>query len=491
MFQFRKSFLILLIIAVCFSSSFAVEDNVLPKSLTDAERDYISNNYEEYLQSKTIRDRSAFRLPQGDFYGPAEFEPSDGVIFSWKGYTTLLKKLIKFVAEDYQVWVIAGSSGSWWGGSSVSEVESELQSYGVNMDNVNTIDYVLDSVWIRDFGPWWIYTEDGNREVIDFKYNRPRPNDDKLPAKMAEVLDVGHYETDLIMAGGNFMLDGNGVAIMTDVVFDPSQGGMPNMSVAELEKYMDELFNVDKVIILEQMKRDGTGHVDMFSKLLNDKTILVGEYASPSDGAEDNYDILNRNAELLANETNGNGESFNVVRIPMPKYTGTSYSYTNSLIVNDKVLVPVYGFDMDEEALDIYRENLPGYDVRGFDSSNIIGANGAIHCITKLVMSDPINIRAHDIDNVRAGEDIYVEFDVESAKKINPEKVTVHWATDQAGPFMEASAVSVDDSYMAVIPGQERGTEIFYFIEVEDIRGMYETLPDKAPFSGLLSIIAK
>ena len=490
--MFKKTLLVTLVFLLVFTTAFANvnQEQPLPKSLTDAEREYILNNYEEYLNSKTTRSREALRLPQGNFYGPAEYEPADGVIFSWNGYTTLLKQLIKFVAEDYKVWVVAGGS-SYWSGSTVDSVKKELQNYGVNMANVNMIDYRLDSVWVRDFGPWWIYTEDGDREIIDFKYNRPRPNDDKLPIKMGEVLNVQHYTTNLIMAGGNFMLDGHGVAIMTDVVFDPSQGGMPNMSVAQLEKYMKDLFNVEKVIILEQMKRDGTGHVDMFCKLLDDRTILVGEYASPSDGAENNYDILNRNAARLANETNGKGEKFKVVRMPMPKYTGTSFSYTNSLIVNNKVLVPIYGFSTDETALNIYRKHLPGYDVKGFDCRSIITANGAIHCITKLVMSDPLEIKANDIEDVRAGSDIYVEFEISSAKEINPEAVTVYWSTNSEGPFAEVSAVEVDGKYLAAIPAQAVGTTVYYFIEAEDVRGMYDTLPNKAPYQGVLSVVVK
>ncbi len=75
------------------------------------------------------------------------------------------------------------------------------------------------------------------------------------------------------------------------------------------------------------MKRDGTGHIDMFCKLLPGNTFIVGEYASPSDGASDNYEILNKNAEFLAGLKDLDGKPYKVVRIPMPKYTGTSFLY--------------------------------------------------------------------------------------------------------------------------------------------------------------------
>ncbi|MCK9223844.1 MAG: agmatine deiminase family protein [Candidatus Muirbacterium halophilum] len=484
---------LLLALAMVFSASAAFgQVKPLPKSMTEAEKDFITNHYQEYRESKLEPlTRAGLRLPQGNFYGPAEFEPSDGVCFSYMSYTSLIKQLIKFVAEDEIAWVVASGGSSWYGGASAESVKTELRNAGVNMTNVVILEYGLNSVWMRDYGPWWIYTEDGDREVIDFKYNRPRPLDDRFPEKIASILNVKNNVTDLIMPGGNFQLDGHNVAIMTDVVFDPSQGGMPELSVPQLEKYMKQLFNVKKTIILEQMKRDGTGHVDMFSKLLDDKTIIIGEYAKPSDGAEDNYYILNRNAEKMANETNGKGEKFKVIRMPMPRYNGTSYSYTNSLICNNKVLVPIYGFDLDKVALDIYRKALPGYDVRGFMAKDVIQANGAIHCITKMVMKDPLEIRANEIVDARSGEEIYIEFEVFSTKELDKDNVSVYYSNDSEGPFAKTEAVEIDGKFIAAIPAQSNGTEVYYFIEAENINGMYETLPDKAPQAGVLSFIVK
>jgi len=460
------------------------EKQVLPASLTDTEKEFIQNNYDQYINSKTTRN--AERLPQGNFWGPAEFEPADEVIFSWNGYSTFLKQLIKFTADGGKAWVVADNG--WY--NTVDSVKRELEDYGVNTDNVRMIEYGLNSVWMRDFGPWFIYTEDGDREIIDFKYNRPRPLDDRFPEKVAELLEIQNNQTNLIMPGGNFILDGHDVAILTDVVFNPAQGGMPNLSVDELKDYLKKLFNVKKVILLEQMKRDGTGHVDMFCKLLNDTTFIVGEYATPSDGADDNYYILNRNAEKLAHETNGNGEPFKVVRIPMPKYDGTSYSYTNSLIYNKKVLVPIYGFSTDEEALNIYRQILPGYDVRGFDARNIITANGAIHCITKMVMADPLKIEAAPITETRAGQETTINFKVDSTREREYNKVAVYYSDNPEGPFAEVMANETEDGYAANIPSMRAGTTVYYFIQAES-DNMYETFPEDAPERGISTFVVR
>ena len=128
----------------------------------------------------------------------------------------------------------------------------------------------------------------------------------------------------------------------------------------------------------------------MFVKIINDSTIIVGEYENQSAGYPGNYDLCNQVANQLTNETNGDGRPFNVIRMPMPPYSnGITYTYVNSLIVNNKVLVPIYGFTdsfaNDTDVLSQYEEINPGSEAIGFDCNQIIPANGAIHCIAMKV----------------------------------------------------------------------------------------------------------
>ena len=125
-------------------------------------------------------------------------------------------------------------------------------------------------------------------------------------------------------------------------------------------------------------------------KIINDSTIVVGEYENQSAGYPGNYDLCNQVANQLTNETNGDGKSFNVIRMPMPPYSnGITYTYVNSLIVNNKVLVPIYGFTdsfaNDTDVLSQYEDIIPGSEAIGFDCNQIIPANGAIHCIAMKV----------------------------------------------------------------------------------------------------------
>ncbi len=313
-------------------------------------------------------------------YAPTEFDSVAGVIFAWESYLDLLTDLIKEVAEDDTAWVVVDNT------SEMNSVAYALSNNGVNMDQVVLQQIATNSVWMRDYGPWWIYQSDGSRAVLDLIYNRPRPLDDAYPAELAGLWNIAYYGLDLVEAGGNMLLDGTGQVLVSDIIFDASQGFDPNLTVAELETYFLDYFGVEKVIITDHLQFDGTGHIDMFVKVINDTTVIVGEYESITAGAGNNYNICNAVAAQIAGETNANGRPYTVERMLMPPYSdGVTYTYINSLIVNKKVFVPIYGFSTDADVLAQYEQLMPGYEIIGYDCNEIITANGAIHCIAMKV----------------------------------------------------------------------------------------------------------
>jgi len=318
--------------------------------------------------------------PTGSFRMVAEYEPADGVIFAWVGsYSTLLTQLITAVSQTDTAWVVVGSS------STQNSVTNTLSNAGADLTRVQFILRSLNSVWMRDYGPWWGLDGFGRRGIVDWIYNRPRPLDDVFPQHLASLWDLPYYGPDLVHTGGNFMVDGHGRGFASTLV----ESENPDLSGPELQQVFHDYCGLDSLILLTPMQYDGTGHEDMFCKLLNDSTILVGYYETPTAGAGNNYNILNQNAAFLGSLTSATGNPYIVERIIMPPYSGgISYTYTNSLIVNDLVLVPTYGFATDATALALYEELMPEYTIMGFDCSTIIPANGAIHCITKLVMSN-------------------------------------------------------------------------------------------------------
>jgi agmatine deiminase len=456
----------------------------LPASMTAAERAYLRDHFDEYLNSKRA-GRSDTATPLDVVPAPAEFEPVDGIVYAWTQFPAVVRQLVKLTARTAKAYVAVKSS------SEIESVKADLAAAGCNMDNVVVRQATLNSVWIRDYGPNFVHTRDGDVEMVDLVYNRPRPADDNFSPIFAGQLKMPVHRPRLILPGGNIIFDGQGCVILTDMVFDSYHGSDPNITQEQLAKYMKDYFGCHKVIVLEQMKEDGTGHVDMFCKLLNETTVIVGEYAKPSDGASENFDILNRNAEKLRGETNGAGQPFRVIRMPMPKFDGSSYTYTNSIMLNDTVLVPVYNKPMDEQALGIYRSLLPGHQVIGVDSTTPIRYNGAIHCISHEVNKDPFTVNHTPVARGDAGTPLTVAARIESVRPVDPSKVTVHWRVAGSTEFAVVPMTGDPDAAGAFgveLPAQLAGTNLEYYIRAEDVRGMHETSPEDASSTAVHSI---
>jgi agmatine deiminase len=462
-----------LIVSNLIAPAFAADPAELPASMTPAEREYLRNNFQEYLRAKRARSRTSAK-PDGLMIAPAEHQKLDGVSFAWTRFPALQTQLVKHTAQVARAYVAVRSE------SEQSQIAAHLQSEGVNMGNVTFDRVPFNSIWMRDYGPNIAYTKDGDRVVVDLAYNRPRPLDDAYPTAFANARKLPVHAPPLILPGGNLIVDGHGVAIMTDMVFDAQHGSDPNLTQGQLEAYFKDYFGVSKVIVLKQMKQDGTGHCDMFTKLINDDTFIVGEYANAEDGAEDNKAILDENARILASHTNGQGKPYRVVRMPMPKWDGeTTKTYTNSLIVNDKVLVPVYGDALDEQALNIYRTLMPGADVVGLDCSDIIHLNGAIHCITHEINADPLDV-AHAPPQTQGDQVFYLNARVDSIEPLT--EVTLYWRAGCASFIPVPMVQSADQRNVWTIdmPALAEGTMIEYYIEAKDARGMTETFPEDA-----------
>ncbi|MCK4696425.1 MAG: agmatine deiminase family protein, partial [Candidatus Cloacimonetes bacterium] len=432
-----------------------------------------SINYEE-MRSIT-RDP-----PEGDeIVSPAEFNRANGVLIAWPGWGQgILTDIAYEVARDYNVYIMVSDL-------EIAELVSDyLVSMNVNMENVY---FILDSnisstsMWIRDYGPFYIY-EDGDQALVDFFYGT-YVGDDDIPYTIAESFDIPIYDSDILHHGGNFITDGNRMAFCSTNIYNYN----PGSTETEIKNVFRDYLGIDSLIVIEPMHGDGTGHIDMFCKLLNDTLFIVGEYENPAAGFPGDFELLNDLAEYLETLQNIDGRNFAVARIPMPPFTyggpaGTiNYTYTNSLIINDKVLVPVYGFESDEIALQIYQESMPNHEIIGLDSSFIIEWWGAIHCITKLHYStNPLIILHEQLENLEGNSTPGILF------RVNPlfenTEASVFYKLESEDLYTEVTAYLADGIWTATL--SLINENFSYYISTTSISGENEfntTLPEDAP----------
>ncbi|MDD2717314.1 MAG: agmatine deiminase family protein [Candidatus Wallbacteria bacterium] len=325
----------------------------------------------------SIRIDKSYRVPSGNFHTTGEFDTAEGLIVCWDiEQEDLQMEMVKFIAEDTLVYVCFKET---------VEIEKKLKASGVNMKNIKLIPQSF-LIWVRDFGPFWIVNEDGRRDkVVLLNYYG---EDVK---KLAGYFQATEHSCPMEEAGGNMMFDGRGTAFCS-IHMQQETAGQSEEKIREIYR---DYFGAEQVIFLKPLRKEGTGHVDLYCKLLDSNTLLLGEYRNKSDGVEGNKELLDENFQTLKKIKDLAGKPYRVERIVMPKYkeipqvTGSviTNSYLNSLIINKKVLVPVYGLETDQEALETYRKLMPGYTVKGFDCRKIIELYGAVHCITMGVYS--------------------------------------------------------------------------------------------------------
>jgi agmatine/peptidylarginine deiminase len=96
-------------------------------------------------------------------------------------------------------------------------------------------------------------------------------------------------------------------------------------------------------------------------------------------------------ANYFALQTSSWGDPYQVYRV----YTPGDYPYTpytNSLILNKKVFVPITGSQWDDEALLAYQAAMPGYEIVGI-MHDTWETTDALHCRAKGI-ADVIRIFA-------------------------------------------------------------------------------------------------
>ena len=127
-----------------------------------------------------------------------------------------------------------------------------MNNAGVNMDNVEFINGSTDSYWTRDYGPWWIVDGNDNVGIVDFTYNRPRPNDNQAPSKVANHLNTPYFSADFISTGGNYMTDGYGISAATHIAYTENdecntnnQTNIPLAPCEYVDNVMEEYYGVN------------------------------------------------------------------------------------------------------------------------------------------------------------------------------------------------------------------------------------------------------
>ena len=390
---------------------------------------------------------------------PAEFETMEGALIRYP--FGISYQIIAEMAEDVNIVTIVAST------SEKTYVQTQYENYGIDLSHCSFLIAPTDSYWTRDYGPWFIFNGENEQGIVDFIYNRPRPNDDQIPTKYGLDQGIPVYAMALTTAGGNYMTDGQSIAISTNLVLTEN----PGLTQEQIKQMVSDYLGIDTYHIVADVNGEYIKHIDCWGKYLSPDTILIRQVPT----SHSQYDEIEAAVDYFESQKSCYNTTYRVVRV----YTPGNEPYTNSFILNNKVFVPITGGSWDDEAIASYQLALPGYEVLGFTGSWV--SSDAIHCrIMGITDRNMLYIEHLPLNGDILGDsgvEIQVKIFAYSGEDIVSSNTCLYWR-EEGGDWDSTQLQPLgDNTYHAIIPPLENGTKVYYYIHAEDYSGRIENHP--------------
>ena len=227
--------------------------------------------YQTYRLQQRLEKSGIAEAPPLAVRAMAEWEELQGLEITWTSYYEILAQIVDYAQEEVTVYIVCSDS---------NQVKAYLNQHGVPLTNTKYLIEDYDTIWCRDYGPWSAYESDVQTlDIIDWIYNRPRPHDDVIPSAIAAAIGKDIYEAtqnpdDLVHTGGNFMVDGHGTGFASKLILNENS----DKTEAEIDDILYRYLGVNRFVKMETLPYDEIHHIDMHMKLLDEETLLVGEY---------------------------------------------------------------------------------------------------------------------------------------------------------------------------------------------------------------------
>jgi agmatine/peptidylarginine deiminase len=430
-------------------------------------------------------------------------------------------KLVIELAKDNHLYTLVANE------TSKKEALAWYVKWGIDSTR-NTFVYApqgIDAWWVRDWGPSAVFTPDGKMKLGDGKYIYSTPysgihcedslgfiyktkdnkiikteTEDSETLYLGQALNIELLDLPFINTGGNVQTDGLGTAFSTCILLNENRFfGVPQEKLRALNK---NLLGLDRYNVISNFETRGIQHIDCFMKILDEERILIAE--PPRDHYLYNiYENIVQNE--LAKLRSAYGRPYQILRIKTDRFRGDALAaYTNSIILNKTIYVPLYKIKQDTIALERWKEVMPGYTVKGFEfnlaSEPIITqqmkdhyqnygwvSDDGLHCRTRAVWdSGMLFITTKRIErevNSNHKNIVYTTIIDYSKKGLVKEKCNLFW---KISGEMNWNKIALDqvkgtDHFFAEIPYNKPGTTIEYYVSAVSNSGKAETQPRTAP----------
>lgn len=451
---FTPSLTILTLLLLLFSQMAFAQEKTKPVTL----KHWMSPE-EAKLKHLIGNNKAVTDPPDGPVTNLAEFDKMQSVLIRYA--FGIPYNLIAEMSQACMVTTIVASS------SEQTYVTNQYNNQGVNLDNCEFIIAPSNSYWTRDYGPWFVF--DGNDElgIVDFTYNRPRPADNAIPAKVAQEYGFNLFEMDIETAGGNYMTTGMGIASSSQLIWDENA----SYTHEEIAQIFEDYLGIETYHVVQDPNNTYIDHIDCWGKFLDIDKVLIRSVPQ----SHPQYDEIEETAAYYGEQTSGYGTPFQVFRV----YTPNNEPYTNSLILNKRVYVPIMNGQWDDEALASYEEAMPGYEIFGFTGS--WESTDALHCRTKgIADQNMVHIRHVALlgeQPVQGNYELEATIKAFSGAALQNDSVLIYYRVNEGDWQMTNMANNSGQLWTGSIPGVAQGSQVDYYLYAADQNGNHQYHP--------------
>lgn len=503
-----------------------VPSDIVEKIAAQRKNGYIKNSTldnQKDESNRTLEARSS-KLPT-DASFPGEWEEMQGVFISWP-YTwpgnlidtvraTPFADIWKMICHGVQL----GNAKIYINVRAAKDsnaIKKYMVDKGYPLTNYRFLINPGDDIWARDFAqiPYY-YDTDDKIGWVDFKYYPGRNNDNLLPQKWATQLGGITVKTSkLNWEGGNIIMDGMSNEIIGSDMVNELNLAVNNYNATKVRDSIREYLNTtnSKIKLVPTLLQEGgTGHIDLYAQRADEATIVyatmptemerIPRNSSP-DTIWDDYRIAKGNLDSFKSYiTDFAGKSDYIFQTTLPKndnnqwyQSGAEYeqftrTYSNSLIVNNVIVQPIFFDDVDGNkvwdlaAMEKVKNAFPGYEIIPVDMRLFDGTGGSIHCVTKEHPAiNPIRMFHYPYrDSFLYQSKFPISAILKNQSGI--EKAFVYYRKKGATTWIKLPLTEdVGNLFLANIPGSNIGGEtIEYYIEATSFNGKTMTKPMPAP----------
>lgn len=423
----------------------------------------------------------------------AEWEPVIGVLIGWP--LQLPDSLVVELSREVDLYVTVNNSRS------TEQARRHLGLIGVDLARVHFMatqqgpGYYLT----RDWGPLAVFDERDQYRLVHgryleyplgsavtkhlFRYTRfvNYQRNKHAPSSLAQSLGCPSRELPVNLTGGNLAFDGQGSAFATQILIDENRAH--GISKEVFLALAGAELGIKNFHILPNFELIGIQHIDCLLKLLDEERILIKRVPVNHPA----YNIVEGEVRRVSQLTNIYGRPYQILRIDTPRYLMNKLaSYTNSLIVNRTIFVPLFGIPADADAVSSWQKAMPGYEVKGFAYEHWLYTD-ALHCRVRGVWDPHMLYMSHR----RMEAEVTWAKTLTLAVKIHDhghrgllsDQLHLTWRTQGTSewrkvPLRPSREIDV---FEGTIAGVQPGQSVEYYFSAASMSGRQETLPRTAP----------